>query len=313
LKASEKSCTAAELVEQLIAAKRKDGASKRHLEDLDSRLNRFAKAKEFESRMVATITSAEIDKWLRGLKVAPISRNNFRRVLLGMFNYAILEDYATSNPAAKAAKAEVRGKEPGILTVQQTARLLETASPEFMPYLAIGAFAGLRRAELQRLDWSEVDFESGLIKVTAEKAKTARRRFVKMQPNLIEWRCLPASTKAKSRPTISRSSTARTAAGIEDGRTMRCGTVRSTPGAFRELCRARARNGTPTAVDLRHYRQLVRPKDAERTGINQRQRRRSCACGAREAGEERRRKEWRRPKRARRSSTTSSARNRLCP
>jgi hypothetical protein len=43
LKASAKSCTATALVEQLIAAKRADGASKRHLEGLDSRLNRFAK------------------------------------------------------------------------------------------------------------------------------------------------------------------------------------------------------------------------------------------------------------------------------
>jgi integrase len=46
--------------------------------------------------------------------------------------------------------------------------------------------AGLRRAEIERLDWSEIDFESGLIEVTAEKAKAARRRLVTMQPNLRE-------------------------------------------------------------------------------------------------------------------------------
>jgi hypothetical protein len=37
------------------------------------------------------------------------------------------------------------------------------------------------------LDWKEVDLQSGLIEVTASKAKSARRRFVKIQSNLARW------------------------------------------------------------------------------------------------------------------------------
>ena len=37
LKASEKSCSASQLVDELVAAKKADGASKRHVDDLDSR------------------------------------------------------------------------------------------------------------------------------------------------------------------------------------------------------------------------------------------------------------------------------------
>ncbi|HEY8650291.1 MAG TPA: hypothetical protein VIL70_05195, partial [Chthoniobacterales bacterium] len=150
LKASEKSCTAAALVEQLIATKKADGVSKRYLEDLRSRLNRFVQ--EFDGQMVATITSAQIDNWLRALQVSPTTRNNFRRVLCTMWSFALQRGYAAGNPAEKTAKAKVVDSPPGILTVQQTARLLEAASPELLPYVAIGAFAGLRRAELERLD-----------------------------------------------------------------------------------------------------------------------------------------------------------------
>ena len=75
----------------------------------------------------------------------------------------------------------------GILTVDETERLLENAPAELVPYIAIGAFAGLRRAELERLDWKEVDLQSDLIEVTASKAKSARRRFVRIQPNLAKW------------------------------------------------------------------------------------------------------------------------------
>jgi integrase len=53
--------------------------------------------------------------------------------------------------------------------------------------LAIGAFAGLREAEIKRLAWPEIDLRRGFIEVKANKAKTARRRIIEIQPNLAEW------------------------------------------------------------------------------------------------------------------------------
>jgi len=53
--------------------------------------------------------------------------------------------------------------------------------------LTIGAFAGLRDAEIKRLDWSEVDLARGHIEVKAAKAKSARRRIIPIQPNLAAW------------------------------------------------------------------------------------------------------------------------------
>ncbi len=53
--------------------------------------------------------------------------------------------------------------------------------------LAIGAFAGVREAEIKRLNWSEVNQRRGHIEVKSSKAKSARRRIVEMQPNLCDW------------------------------------------------------------------------------------------------------------------------------
>jgi integrase len=44
---------------------------------------------------------------------------------------------------------------PGVLTVEQMTALLESAAPEIQPYIAIGAFAGLRASEIERLDRRE--------------------------------------------------------------------------------------------------------------------------------------------------------------
>ena len=268
LKASEKSCTAVQLVKELVAAKENDGASQRHLDDLQSRLNIFAE--KFEGQPVATITSAEIDDWLRSLKVSPVTRNHYRRLIVLAFNFAVQRGYATANPAEKTAKAKEPKADIGILTVTQTAQLLESATRNVLAYIAIGLFAGLRRAELERLDWSEIDFESGLIEVTAQKSKTAQRRFVTMQPNLREW-LLPLR-KLKCNVTPGENfrqafDQARVAAGITEW------PDNALRHSFASYHLAHFKNAAATALELghhdsritfAHYRELVKPKEAER-------------------------------------------------
>ena len=62
------------------------------------------------------------------------------------------------------------------------------ASAKLLPLLAIGAFAGLRTAELLRLEWSNLKFSGkGSVEVTARKAKSAKRRVITMSDNLRAW------------------------------------------------------------------------------------------------------------------------------
>ena len=65
--------------------------------------------------------------------------------------------------------------------------LLVAADFDVIPFFAIGAFAGLRHWEMLRLTWDDINFEEGHILVAAEKAKTAQRRIVPIQPNLATW------------------------------------------------------------------------------------------------------------------------------
>jgi integrase len=53
-----------------------------------------------------------------------------------------------------------------------------------IPYLALGAFAGLRAAEMARLDWSAIDLDRRIITIRADQAKTASRRLVPITENL---------------------------------------------------------------------------------------------------------------------------------
>jgi integrase len=95
-----------------------------------------------------------------------------------------------TNPILHTGRPTLPGNPPEIFTVDELRALLEAArqrEPDVLPILAIGAFAGLRDAEIKRLDWSEIDLPRGHIEVKAAKAKSARRRIVPMQPNLAAW------------------------------------------------------------------------------------------------------------------------------
>jgi integrase len=180
--------TMAQLADEVLAAKRKDGMSDDYLSDLKLRLTRFRR--DFGDRPIAAITVEEIDNWLRALEGSPKSRANYRANIGVMFSYATKRGMLDSNPVLRTAKPKLVDSPPEIFSVDELRALLESAnrdSPDVLPMLTIGAFAGLREAEIQRLDWSEVDLARGHIEVKAAKAKSARRRIVPIQPNLAAW------------------------------------------------------------------------------------------------------------------------------
>jgi len=276
LQATNRSCTAKQLVEEMVKAKTADGASKRYISDLRSRLKKFAD--DFDGKLVAKFMTTEIDQWLRSLTdsetgqpVAPTTRNNFRRILNVAFNFAHDRGYCVGNPVAKTAKAKVIEAAAGILTVEETSQLLDSAPEKLIPYIAIGAFAGLRRAELERLDWKEIDLQSRLIEVTASKAKSARRRFVKIKPNLLEWLRPRVEPRGPVTPPGYRKllDAARKAAGNQrwPNNALRHSFASYYLAHFKKAGAAELAlemGHTNANLVFQHYRELVKPRDAKR-------------------------------------------------
>ena len=59
-------------IEEFLAIREAEGNAKAHLIDLRRRLNRFAR--EFGTRLAASMSTKELDGWLHGLPVAPQTR-----------------------------------------------------------------------------------------------------------------------------------------------------------------------------------------------------------------------------------------------
>ena len=72
-------------------------------------------------------------------------------------------------------------------TADEMRRLIAAADKRILPMIVIGGFAGLRHAEIARLDWQDIDLEEGFIEIKAENAKTDTRRIVPVKENLREF------------------------------------------------------------------------------------------------------------------------------
>jgi integrase len=176
-----------EIVNELLTAKQRDGLSYRYICTLRMHLNRFATA--FHTS-ISSVTTAMIDEWLATLALGPRGRNNVRQAVVTLFHFARSRHYLPKGQPTEADDAS-RAKDPGgkigILTPKQLSILMKRAPAIHRLYFALGAFTGMRSSEILRLEWSDVNFEREHITAAREKTKTATRRLIPIQPNLMQW------------------------------------------------------------------------------------------------------------------------------
>ena len=176
----------ADVVAELIEAKTSRGKSARYIADLRARLGRFADSFAVD---ISSVTTADVQRWLDALKLAPQTARNFRTVLFTLFAFAESRGFVLkgSNPVASTERIQSNGGDIEIYTPAEITALLEGAPTEYLPIIALGAFAGLRAAETERLQWQNIDLAGGFIHVGDRTAKTRSRRLVPIPPNLAEW------------------------------------------------------------------------------------------------------------------------------
>ena len=109
-----------------------------------------------------------------------------------MFSFAVAEGYCASNPIAGIPLYDVPDKAPAILSIEQATRLIGAAAETesklgLLGYITLGLFAGLRRAEIERLNWSAFKVERRMVTVDGSIAKTGSIRNVALSDNALAW------------------------------------------------------------------------------------------------------------------------------
>ena len=186
--------TVAQVVVEFIADRQSNGCSAVHLRDLGVRLGRFGR--DF-SIQIRDVTAPHVRDYITNLThgkngnpAAPRSKENTLRAIVSLFNFARRQKYVDAETVLEISDVEAPRKTHspiGIYTPTDISSILSEADEEITPALAIAAFAGLRLAEVARLDWRDVRMAEKLIVIEAGNAKTAARRIVPMQDNLAAW------------------------------------------------------------------------------------------------------------------------------
>ena len=260
--------TLAEVAQEMLDAKKMDGIGILYRKQLRCLLE---PACNTLTKPISEITTAEVDDYLRGLNRSTRSRYNARAALVSAFEFAKSREYLPrdrTTAAALAASIRVKSGEVEIFTPAEMTALLEAAESdaEALPLIAFGGFAGLRTAEIGRLQWEDIDLVQGHITVSAAKAKTASRRIIPIQENLSRWLQPWANASGlvfKPKDATKVEKRVSKAAGVA----WKHNALRHSFGSYRL---AAIKNAPEVALEMgnspqmifKHYRELVTPRDA---------------------------------------------------
>ncbi|MHB8520906.1 MAG: tyrosine-type recombinase/integrase [Limisphaerales bacterium] len=179
--------TVQQAVDEMLAAKRAANVSPVHLKDLECRLNRFAGS--FQTN-IGGVSGPLLQAWLDAMDGSGRTKRTYLAMVAALFRFCIKRRYLPKDAIEEVEAVQQAKEDSGeieILTPGEMREILAAARPEMIAWLAIAGFAGLRSAEIQRLDWSEVNLAERHIEIKASKAKTAARRLAPVTENLALW------------------------------------------------------------------------------------------------------------------------------
>jgi integrase len=192
--ASKESPALADACSEFVALKAQK--SSRHRGSLTHDLRLF---EEFigAGRAMATITTLDIQRFLSSRDVGDRRKFNLRVAVISLFRWARRMSYLPdrTTEAEKVEPIELVPGQVNIISPDQMRTLLANVRPEYLPWLCVAAFAGVRSEEIapdpkskkSPLLWEDFDWRHKVIIVRAETAKTKHEREVPLLPNLAKW------------------------------------------------------------------------------------------------------------------------------
>jgi integrase len=262
--------TIVQVADEFVESRRGSGVTEIYVRNCKNSLKRFT---DRVSGNITDVTVADINRFLKGLNgLGPVSRNGIRRNIVTMFGFAKKHGYLHPDRKTAAEQSETF-KEPEteieIFTLEEMEKLLLAAHARILPLIAIGAFAGIRSAEVCRLNWEDIKWDRGHIEIAGKKAKTAARRIVPLPDNLkawlAPWREETGPIITISDPSGALSDTA-VKAQIPGG--WRQNALRHSFISYRvaetgDVARTSLEGGNSPKMIFRHYREVVTGEDAK--------------------------------------------------
>ncbi len=261
------SVTVRELYDAYVQDRIDNHRSSETLRDIRCRLGAFAR--DFGDKPAHEVTKITLADWMRTQNGGAVSKGNIRRHLSGLFSFALKRDNVRHNPAMALTTPTVKkDRRPPVLTLSGARKLMNTAAehePAMVPYFVLALFAGIRPSEVERLDWSAIDWERQEVFIGAQESKTGNERYTSLQPNALEWLLPHRQDTGPVHYSRREYRTVREKSAVQWGHDI----LRHTYGsmhlaAFRNAgdTAEQMGHGTNSSLLFKHYRRAVREADA---------------------------------------------------
>lgn len=156
-----------------LAVKSNSGIGARYRQTLQQHLNKFAE--KFGGQNISSVTSGEVNDYLLNI-VDLRTRFNHRASLRGLFKWAKNQNYIHKSCVEETELPKFKNKSPKLFSAAELAKLVGVANERTMPMLIAGAYAGIRMSEIERLKWSDINWDERAFILGPEVTKTNRGR-----------------------------------------------------------------------------------------------------------------------------------------
>ncbi len=129
------------------------------------------------TKTLRQVTPGDIERYIAGLddELTPASINRQLAFLKRVFNVAIADGKAITNPVRSVKLFKENNQRVRFLTDEEELRLREAIGETEWPMVAVAMHTGLRQAEEFKLHWEHVDFTTGILTVPRSKHGETRR------------------------------------------------------------------------------------------------------------------------------------------
>jgi integrase len=145
------------------------------LRDYQSAIDHHLKP-AFGEFLLRKVTATQIKVWMGGLIISPKRINNVLVPLRGVLRSAFQDGIIERDVSAQLPNLSHRTKEPNPFSPSEIKLILEHSEGQTRNLFQFAFFTGMRTSELIALEWDDVDFQRGVIKVS----RASVRKIVKV-------------------------------------------------------------------------------------------------------------------------------------
>jgi integrase len=147
---------------------------------------------------VVDLTPADISEALTKMTNGPTAWKNALRMFSAILGDLVMEGTLHENPCARVSLPKVKSTDEVRIYMVDELKSLFAACKDYddgsdpkcsscaIPF-AFLAFAGIRPAELTRLDWTDVNLELNSIRLSGKVTKTGKTRNVRINTTMRAW------------------------------------------------------------------------------------------------------------------------------